>query len=167
MLAEIARRGPSKVEDLSAYRGVPRAEVEAILEAVNRARTLPADQWPEMETRDNDPPHVVMLGNFLGVVLADWCMRNKLAANLVASGSDLKAVVRSRVYREPLPEILLTRGWRERVVLSELQAILDGTKAVRVENLRAAAPLEFLPVEGLDQRRSKPDQQILPREDKL
>jgi hypothetical protein len=64
----------------------------------------------------------------------------------VASGSDLKAFVRSRVDREPLPEVPLTRGWRGEAVLPELQAILDGKHAVRVENLRAAAPLEFLPV---------------------
>jgi ribonuclease D len=146
VLAEIARRAPTRVEDLSAYRGVPRNELDAILEAVRRAKALPPDECPQPEARDNDPPHVVLLGNLLGVVLADWCTRNKLAANLVASGSDLKAVVRSRVYREPLPAIPLTRGWRAAAVLSELQAILDGTKAVRVDDPTAAAPLEFLPV---------------------
>jgi ribonuclease D len=87
-----------------------------------------------------------MLASFLGVVLADWCTRHRLAANLVASGSDLKALVRSRVDRELLPDIPLTRGWRAEAVLPELQAILDGKHAVRVENPRAAAPLEFLPV---------------------
>ena len=34
----------------------------------------------------NDPANVVLLGNLLGVVLADLCSRKKLAANLVASG---------------------------------------------------------------------------------
>jgi ribonuclease D len=147
ILAEIARRGPTKTEELSAYRGVPRNEVERILEAVRRAKALPPDQHPEPEARDNDPPHVVMLGSLLGVVLADWCTRNKLAANLVASGSDLKAIVRSRVFREPPPEVPLTRGWRAAAVLTELQAILDGKKAVRVVNPSAAAPLGFLPIE--------------------
>ncbi len=146
LLVEIARRGPTKPEDLSAYRGMPRGEIERILEAVGRAKALPTEQCPHPETRDNDPPHVVMLGSLLGVVLADWCTRNKLAANLVASGSDLKAVVRSRVSREPLPEVPLTRGWRAIGVLPELQAILDGTTAIRVENLAAAAPLGFVPL---------------------
>ncbi len=40
VLAEVARRGPSKFEDLASYRGVPRGEVEAILEAVGRAKAL-------------------------------------------------------------------------------------------------------------------------------
>ena len=156
ILAEIARRGPTKTEDLSAYRGVPRGEIERILEAVRLAKALPPDQHPEPEARDNDPPHIVMLASLLGVVLADWCIRNKLAANLVASGSDLKAIVRSRAYREPTPDVPLTRGWRAVAVLTELQAILDGTKAVRVTNPSAAAPLGFLPVEPSHPEKAPP-----------
>lgn len=146
LLAELARRPPTKAEELAAYRGVPRNEVEPILEAVRRGKALPADRCPKPEPRDNDPPHIILLGNLLGVVLADWCTRNKLAANLVASGSDLKAIVRSYAYHEPLPDIPLTRGWRELAVLPELQAILSGTKAICVENTSAAAPLGFVPL---------------------
>jgi ribonuclease D len=146
VLAEIARRGPTKHDELASYRGVPPREIDAILEAVRTAKALPLDQCPEPETRDNDPPHVLMLASLLGVVLADWCTRHKLAANLVASGSDLKAVVRSRVFDDDPPDIPLTRGWRAAVVLRELEAILDGTLAVRVDDIRAVAPLEFLPV---------------------
>ncbi len=141
LLVEIARRAPLKVEDLSAYRGVPRNEVQPILAAVVKARSLPGTQCPEPEQRESDPPHVVLLGNLLSVVLADWCNRHKLAPNLVASGSDLKAVVRSRVYQEPLLDIPLVRGWRAAHVLEELQAILAGTKAIRVVNPGSAAPL--------------------------
>ncbi|VTT98525.1 ribonuclease d : Ribonuclease D OS=Planctomyces limnophilus (strain ATCC 43296 / DSM 3776 / IFAM 1008 / 290) GN=Plim_0672 PE=4 SV=1: DNA_pol_A_exo1: HRDC [Gemmataceae bacterium] len=146
ILAEIAKRGPTRTEDLSAYRGMPQKETERILEAVRRARELPLEDCPEPELRDNDPPHVTLLGSLLGVVLNDWCTRNKLAANLVASGSDLRAVVRSRVFGEPVPDVPLTRGWRETAVLSELQRILNGETAIRVENPRAAAPLGFLAV---------------------
>jgi ribonuclease D len=148
ILADVARRGPTKTEDLSAYRGVPRGEIERILDAVRRAKALPLDQCPQPETRDNDPPNIVMLGSLLGVVLADWCARNKLAANLVASGSDLKAVVRSRVYGEPTPTVPLTRGWRAASILPDLQGVLDGTIAIRIANPSAVAPLEFVPIES-------------------
>jgi ribonuclease D len=154
LLAEIARRGPTKTEELSAYRGIPRNEIERILEAVRRARALPPEACPEPEARDNDPPHVVLLANLLGVVLADWCARNKLAANLVASGSDLKAVVRSRVFGDEPPDVPLTRGWRAAAVLTELRAVLDGTVALRVANPRAAAPLGFVP--AAPERREPP-----------
>jgi ribonuclease D len=125
VLAEIARRGPTRPEDLAAFRGVPQKEIEPILEAVRKAKALPPDLWPEPEARDTDPPNVVLLGNLLGVVLADWCGRNKLAPNLVASGA---------------------RGWRAQVVLPGLEAILDGAAAVRVADPAAAAPLEVVPV---------------------
>lgn len=147
VLAELAKRAPTKPEELASYRGVPRGEIDRILEAVKRARALPVEDLPEPEYRDNDPPHVVLLGNLLGVVLADWCARNRVAPGLVASGSDLKAVVRSRVGREPLPEVPLTRGWRASAVLTALQAVLDGTTAVRVENPASATPLELVELE--------------------
>ena len=146
ILAEISRRGPTKHEDLSAYRGVPRSEIDRILDAVRRAKALPSDQWPIPEARENDPPNIVMLGSLLGVVLADWCTRNRLAANLVGSASDLRAVVRNRVLGEPLGDVPLARGWRAAAVLIELQAILDGKHAVCVANPTAAAPLAFFPV---------------------
>jgi ribonuclease D len=160
VLAELSRRGPSKSEDLSAYRGVPRAELEPILEAIRKAKSLPLDQCPENESRENDPPPIVMLGNLLGVVLADWCARNKLAANLVASGSDLKAIVRSRIYRQPLPEIPLTQGWRAAAILGELEGILNGTKVLRVASPGTATPLDvvpYRPVEDADARENTPE----------
>jgi ribonuclease D len=146
VLAEIARREPKHREELAALRGVPGREVEAILDAIRHARALPREQYPEIESRDNDPPHVLMLASLLGVVLGDWCIRNKIAANLVASGADLKALVRARVFGEPLPDIPLVRGWRGAIILPELEAILTGNRAIRVDNVRATAPLEFLPV---------------------
>jgi ribonuclease D len=145
VLAELSRRGPSKSEELSSYRSVPRAELEAILEAIRKAKSLPIEQCPDPENRDNDPPAIVMLGNLLGVVLADWCAKNKLAPNLVASSSDLRAIVRSRVYREQPPELPLTRGWRASAILFELESILNGSKLLRVVNPGATSPLEVVP----------------------
>lgn len=147
VLAELSRRGPSKSDELSSYRGVPRSEVSQILEAIKKAKSLSLDECPEPESRENDPQPIVMMGNLLGVVLADWCARNKLAANLVASGSDLKAIVRSCVYREPPAEIPLTRGWRSTAILGMLEGFLRGSIALRIANPGSAAPLEMIPYE--------------------
>jgi ribonuclease D len=100
-----------------------------------------------VEAKDVDPANVVLLGNLLGVVLADLCARKKLAANLVASGSDLKAVVRSTALTQPLPDIPLTRGWRGEVILPELHAILHGRHGVRVAKPSSSAPLAYLALE--------------------
>lgn len=147
LLIEIARRAPARADDLQALRGVPRNQEEAILEAVRRAKALPPNECPEPETRDSEPPNVVLLANLLGVVLNDFCGRHKLAANLVASGSDLKAVVRSRAFDEPLADIPLSRGWRARAVLPELLALLTGETAIRVADPKSLDPLELVELE--------------------
>ncbi|MBX9622415.1 MAG: ribonuclease D [Gemmataceae bacterium] len=152
LLVEIARRSPKAAEDLQSLRGLPRGEPEAILEAVRRARALPPEELPEPEPRDHDPQHVVLLGSLLGVVLADLCSRNKLAANLVASQSDLKAVVRAKAAGQPLPDVPLTRGWRAAAILPELLAVLDGRDALRVVKPSSTAPLEYMPVPGNAER---------------
>ncbi|MBX9585361.1 MAG: HRDC domain-containing protein [Gemmataceae bacterium] len=148
LLVEIARRSPKSAEDLQSLRGLPRGEPEAILEAVRRARALPPEELPELEPRENDPAHVVLLGNLLGVVLSDLCSRNKLAANLVASQSDLKAVVRAKAAGRELPDVPLTRGWRATAILPELLAVLDGRDALRVVKPASTAPLQYVPVSG-------------------
>lgn len=147
LLVEIARRAPARADDLQALRGVPRNQEEPILEAVRRAQALPAAECPEPETRDNDPPNVVLLANLLAVVLNDYCGRNRLASNLVATGADLRAVVRSRTFDEPLPDVPLNRGWRARAVLPELLALLTGETAIRVADPKAADPLELVELE--------------------
>jgi ribonuclease D len=131
---------------------VPRGEIDRILESVRRAKALPQAEWPELEARDNDPPHVILLANLLGVVLTDWCTHNRLASNLVASGSDLKALVRSRVYGDPLPTVPLTRGWRAEAVLPNLNAILNGQTMIRVANPSAVAPLDYIAAAPTDER---------------
>jgi ribonuclease D len=150
LLIEVARRAPTRPEDLHAVRGLPKGQEDAILEAVRRAKALPLEECPEPEARDTDPANVVLLGNLLGVVLADFAGRNRLAGNLVASGSDLKALVRSAAYGQPLPNVPLCRGWRAGAVLPELLAILSGETAIRVANARAGDPLELIELEPED-----------------
>ena len=147
LLVEIAKRAPAKPEDLHTVRGLPRGQEEPILDAIRRGRTLPLEECPEPETRDNDSANVVRLGNLLNVVLADFAGRNRLAANLVSSGADLKAVVRARVEGTDLPDVPLCRGWRSRAVLPELLAILSGETAIRVANPKSLDPLELVELE--------------------
>jgi len=145
LIAEIAKRAPRTLEDLQMLRGLPRGEPEAILDAVRKAKTLAAEELPELEPRDNDPTHVLLLANLLGVVLSDLCSRKRLASNLVASGQDLKGVVRAKATGSELPDAPLTRGWRAEHILPELLAVLDGRHAVRVVKPNSTAPLSYLP----------------------
>lgn len=147
LLIEISRRAPTHAEELHAVRGLPRGQEDAILDAVQRAKSLPLEQCPEPETRDNDPQNVLLLASLLNVVLTDFATRNRLASNLIASNSDLKALARSRAANKSLPDIPLCRGWRAKSVLPELLALLSGDIAIRVANPRSVDPLELVELE--------------------
>jgi ribonuclease D len=141
LLSEIARRGPSQERDLQVIRGVPRRDLPAIVEAVRRARALALEECPPLVGREQDPPQVPLLAGVLGAVLGDFCARNHLAANLVASGQDVKVLVRAHVQGGgPPTESLLVQGWRGRHILPELEAVLEGRRSVRVVNVRSESP---------------------------
>jgi ribonuclease D len=144
LLVEIARRLPAKEKDLHVVRGLPRRDLEAVMQAVERGRALPPEQCPPPAERDQDPPQVGMVVGILQAVLGDSCARQHLAANLVASSHDVKQLVRAHMQGGALPDdSLLTRGWRAEHVLPMLLDVLHGRRQVRVANIRADAPLEL------------------------
>jgi ribonuclease D len=141
LIVEIARRNPALERDLQPIRGLPKRDLSAILQAVELARALPSDQWPRAAEREQDPPQVGLVANVLQAVLGDLCVRQELAASLVATTSDVKLLVRARMQGAPPPaESLLTHGWRARHVLPELLAVLEGRRRLRIANVRAESP---------------------------
>jgi ribonuclease D len=144
LLLEIARRGPTREAELHVIRGLPRRDLEAIVQAVERGRALSIEQCPALAERDQDPPQVSMVVGLLMAVLGDICARRHLAANLVATTQDVKLLVRSRFADLDMPaDSLLTQGWRQEFILPELVAVLDGRRDVRVADVRAEAPLSY------------------------
>jgi ribonuclease D len=144
LVVEIARRLPTRVRDLQVIRGLARRDLEAILQAVERARALALEQLPALAEREQDRPQVGWIAGILTAVLGDFCARRELAANLVATNQDVKLLVRSRLQGSPPPaESLLTQGWRGAHVLPELLAVLDGRRSLRVANLGAEAPFQL------------------------
>jgi len=144
LLIEIARRNPTRERDLHVIRGLPRRDLEAILQTVERARGLPLEQCPAVTEREIDPPQVGLVANILTAVLGDLCLRRQLAPNLVAANHDVKLLVRARLQGNPPPaESLLTQGWRGTHILPELLAILEGRRSLRIADVNAEAPLAF------------------------
>jgi ribonuclease D len=144
LLVEIARRMPVKDKDLHVVRGLPRRDLEAIIQAVERGRALPPERCPPPAERDQDPAQVGMALGILQAVLGDFCARQHLAPNLVASSHDLKQLVRSQMQGAPLPDdCLLGRGWRAEHVLPLLLDVVKGRRTVRVADVRSDAPLDL------------------------
>ncbi|MBL8798900.1 MAG: HRDC domain-containing protein, partial [Planctomycetia bacterium] len=142
LLVEIARRNPRKDRDLLVIRGLPKRNLPAMLEALERARTLPPEQLPSARPRDNDPPQLGLAANILNAVLGDFCVRRRLAQSLTASSNDLKLLVRSHWLRKPFEaDSLLNEGWRKAHILPELQAVLTGQRSIRLGDLQSDAPL--------------------------
>ena len=144
LLIEIAKRNPSRERDLHVIRGLPRRDLGAIVEVVQRARALPAEQCPALAERDLDPPQAGLIHNLLSAVLGDFCSRQRLASNLVASNYDIKLLVRAHLQGNPPPAAsILSQGWRAAQVLPHLQAILEGRRSVRVADFQSESPLAY------------------------
>ena len=144
LLVEIAKRIPKAEQDISTLRGLGKADASGIMEAVERARALPPEQWPDETERDNDPHAIGLVASFLSVVLSDWCGRHELTTPLVATSADVKHLVRATANKEPIPDDCgLAIGWRKEHVLPMLVEVLEGRRAVRVRALEGESPLEY------------------------
>jgi ribonuclease D len=147
LLVEIARRNPTRERDLQVVRGLARRYLSDILQVVEEARALPAEQLPRQADREQDVPQVALVSSVLLAVLGDFCARQRLAPNLVANTQDVKGLVRARQQGAALPEdSLLMQGWRREYVLPELLAVLEGRRAVSVRDVTAEAPFAFVDV---------------------
>jgi ribonuclease D len=94
--------------------------------------------------RDQDPTQVTLVGNVLSAVLGDLAIRLGVAQNLIASGQDVKQLVRAkRSHTSVPPDCILAAGWRAAHVLPELMAILEGKRLLRVADVRGDAPFAY------------------------
>src|SRR5262245_17518870 len=144
LVVEGAKRDPKQGDEISALRGVGRVDLPGLLAAVDRARKLPPEDWPEEAERDTDPYAIALVASLLNVVLADYCARHELTTPLVATSADVRKLVRAAANGEPPPAgSALTSGWRKEHVLPILTEVLQGRRALRVRALEGESPLEY------------------------
>jgi ribonuclease D len=144
LIVEIARRNPARERDLQVIRGLPRRDLDAILQTVAEARSLPLEDCPIVCGREQDPPQLALVASVLSAVLGDVCIRRGLAPNLVASNNDVKLLVRARLAGQAPPsESLLSAGWRRAHILPELLAVLEGRRMLRIADVAAEAPFDY------------------------
>ena len=144
LIIEIARRNPTRERDLQVVRGLPRRDLDAIIQTVAEARSLPLEACPIVSGREQDPPQLTWVASVLTAVLGDVCIRRGLAPNLVAGNNDVKLLVRARLAEQPPPtESLLGAGWRRTHILPDLLAVLNGRRSVRIADIMADAPFDY------------------------
>ncbi|MFO0863186.1 MAG: HRDC domain-containing protein [Gemmataceae bacterium] len=144
LIVEIARRHLKSPKDLEVVRGLTKKHLDEIFQAVERGQKLPFDQCPEATERDVEAPRVGLIVNLTNAVLADWCTRNHLAPNLVASNSDIRNLVRTFLDCDiQNADTLLMEGWRSRHVLPMLRNVLEGKTSIRIADPNADAPFGY------------------------
>jgi ribonuclease D len=154
VVIEIARTA-AHGGDLSEIRGAPQSESSGLHLLVRGALALRDEECPEPEVPVNDPPQVATLASLLNVVLGDLCARLNLAPSLVATGQDVKELIRARIRgREVAADCAFARGWRAEVIRPHLDEVLDGQTVIRVSNPKRKSPLNYPPYSRSS--RSKP-----------
>jgi ribonuclease D len=151
LLLQIARRGPRSEADLKMIRGLPHEHYGAILEAVEKARDLPAEALPELPTRGVKRPEVDLLVGVLTAVVHEVASRLQIAPQLVATNADLRSLIRGQVFGEPVRPTLLDVGWRREHIRGLLLDVLTGKAALRFrgEVTRHKGRLDILAGESL------------------
>ncbi|MFZ2052316.1 MAG: ribonuclease D [Solirubrobacteraceae bacterium] len=139
-LVEIARRSPSSIGELANIRGVTQPIVKrAGAEIVERVRAGGTGEVtplrPPERSRPPDPADAPI------VALAEALARSRareagLAYELIASRSDLQAVVAANRLAEAEPEVRLLSGWRRELVGEQVLRLLAGKLKLSVTNGR-------------------------------
>ncbi len=147
-LMEIAKRKPSSKSELERIRGLGaggmRRRAEELLDAVARARNLPPDPPPPRLRPPPPKPEDAAL-----VALAEALLRTRaseagLAYELLATRSDLQAIVAASRVRANgdgtggdapglLADVRTLRGWRRELAGEELLELLDGRVSLSVD----------------------------------
>ncbi|HEV7942837.1 MAG TPA: ribonuclease D [Solirubrobacteraceae bacterium] len=129
-LVEIARRSPSSIGELANIRGVTQPIVKRCgAEIIERVRAGDTGEVtplrPPERSRPPDPADAPI------VALAEALARSRareagLAYELIASRSDLQAVVAAKRLGETEPEVRLLSGWRRELVGEQVLRLLAG-----------------------------------------
>jgi len=144
LLIEAAKWNPASDRDFQQLRGMPKTDLAMLSQLIESARQTPLADCPEAVERDIETPQQTLITTLLNAVLNDFCRQSSLTPALVATMSDLRALVRSQMLGESFgSESALGRGWRREAVLPELLLMLQGRKSIRIANLRAESPLEY------------------------
>lgn len=135
LLVAIAKQRMTQIDELRSLRGMQmrRDVLEAIGRAVQRGIDAPPAQWPRQAAPDDDTPGEVTLCKLVTAVLFDFCRRQDIAYQLMATNRQIKAAVHSHTRGNAADEpSKLQRGWRREALGSLIEDLLEGRCSVRV-----------------------------------
>ena len=136
VLVQLARQTPHTLDQLRGMRGMYSSEVErngqALLTTMQQALARPESEWPEVP-RDRKPdPESTGILELLQAVLKSKAALENIAPTLIATTSDLQALV-ERLSQQEEVDIPLLRGWRRKLVGETLLSVLAGDLKVWID----------------------------------
>ena len=144
LIADIVKRNPQKAQDILAFRGIQHRDSEEIMAAIQKARALPLDTLPIQDETKPDAPQVGLIGQVMAGLLGDLCHRKSLVPGLVATASDLRELVRSKIDNTLLSgNNSLAKGWRLKHVFPVLMDFLEGKTSLRLARVDNESPFEY------------------------
>ncbi len=137
VLVELARRTPRTIQELQGTRGLHGSEIEkrgeAILSTIQRGLAVPPSDWPEVPQSKRPEPESAGQVELLQSVLKARATEEHMAPTLLATSSDLQALVEARHDREKL-DLPILNGWRRKLAGELLLQVLDGKVSVGVDH---------------------------------
>jgi ribonuclease D len=136
VLLQLARHPPKSVDELRGLRGLHSAEIDRngdqLIATITASLALPPSAWPEIPRERRPEPESIGLVELLQAVLKARATEAKIAPTLLATSSDLQALVEA-MERKGTVDLPLLRGWRKQLVGELLTQILEGTVTVSVD----------------------------------
>jgi ribonuclease D len=134
-LVELARRTPRDKHGLEQIRGLPpqtlHRRADALLAAIERGRSREAPPAPaEAPLRDPADAPLVSLAQAL---VRHRSMESGVAVELIATQSELTALVSSLRRGENGDHLRVANGWRRELVGDELKELVSGRRALSVD----------------------------------
>jgi ribonuclease D len=149
LIAELARRRSSDVEEIRNVRGMNRRGKQRYLapisECIAEALALPGHELPRARRRNSTRPELNVVGQFLATALGNICREKQVAPGLVGSVQDVRDFVAFRLGLNDSAEQppALGCGWRSEVVGHTMEDLLTGKLVVRISDPLAEHPLIF------------------------
>jgi ribonuclease D len=134
-LIELARRTPRDKHGLEQIRGLPpqtlHRRADSLLAAIERGRSRSAPPPPsEPPARDPGDAPLVSLAQAL---VRHRSMESGVAVELIATQSELSALIGSLRRGENEDHVRVARGWRRELVGDELRDLVEGRRALSVD----------------------------------
>jgi ribonuclease D len=130
-ILEIASYPPNALADFSRYRqvyGLNEKEKSEIIELIQNAAKMPADQWPQVDQPKPLTQSQSALLELLKVLLRIKSDQNGVAAKIIATSDDLELFARGHD-----DQCSVLRGWRRKIYGEDALALRDGKLALGLD----------------------------------